>query len=478
MDRDQLFAVLDGFNPWWKGERRPVPSFHRLAYHTCRRFLGMRELRRAVLLSGARRVGKTTVLLQIVDALLNEGHEPQSICHLSLDHPLIKLVTLPELLGLYHERVYPDGKPVWLLLDEVQYSPEWDLYLKQLVDQKPQYRILATGSSSLAHRQRLSHSGVGRWIRVPMPTLSFYEFAALRGEARAEVPAELRPSDLFSESEMGLATLASRLRPLMPLFQRYLLVGGFPETARLDRLEVCQQVLREDVVERVLKRDMVGLFGVRSVANLERLFMYICVHSGGLLSVRQCSQNLGIAAATVGSHLESLEQGHLIYRLPPAAVGGKKTLNAPQKVYLADAALRNAVLLKGEEVLRDPDEMGRIVETMMVRHLATFRYWDVPRVTYWRDSPSGDEVDVVVRTPRYAIPVEVKYRSRAPLTAKEGIVHFCREEAVPEAYWVTQREEDFGVARFDGLDTRFLRIPAHILAYLLGQTEQPPGDTG
>lgn len=340
------------------------------------------------------------------------------------------------------------------------------------MDHNPEYRILATGSASVAHHQKLSESGVGRWLTVRIPTLSFYEFLQIRGEHTHHIPSDLRPADLFSMKKDDLSLLATQLRPLMPLFQRYLLVGGFPETARQNDSTLSQRLLREDVVERVIKRDMASLFGIRSVNDLEKLFIYICLNSGGIFVVRKCADALELSRPTVLNHLEVLEKANLIYRLPPYAVEGKKALKIQPKVYLVDAALRNAVLLRGEEILNNPEEMGTISETTVLRHLYAYHYRDVPQITYWRDAATQKEVDIVVQSPAYLIPVEVKYRERAPLSEREGIVAFCRQEKVKSAYWITQREEDFGVERFKNTETGFLRIPAHIFVYLLGQAER------
>jgi len=468
----ELLGVLQGFNPWWTGRRPTVPSFRRLAYKVCHRHLSETNLERAVLLSGPRRVGKTTILLQIADAAVAEGVEPRGICYLSFDHPLVKIHPLPKILQLYHENVRPEGEPVLLLLDEVQYCAEWELHLKQFIDHRPEYRILATGSASVVHPQKLTYSGVGRWITVHIPTLSFYEFLQIRGEASTDIPAAIRPVDLFRRDNRDLPLLAGLFRPLMPRFQLYLLVGGFPETARQTDTDLCQRLLREDVIERVLKRDMAALFGIRNVIELERLFIYICLNSGGIFSASGCSKELGAAKTTVSNHLAALEQANLIYRLQPFGTGGKKVLKARPKVYLVDAALRNAVLLRGDGILNDPNEMGTIVETTVLRHLYAYYYRDVPQVTYWRDSRKKKEVDIIVSTPSYVIPTEVKYRSDAALTEKSGLVAFCREQDVRHAYWVTQREQDFDHRQIEGTDTCVLRIPAHIFVYLLGQAER------
>jgi predicted AAA+ superfamily ATPase len=479
VDKDEALRVLAGFNPWWAGRPFREEPFRRLAFNACKKYLQDHQLKRALLLSGPRRVGKTTILYQLAREALESGlappgevPDPKSILYLSLDHPLLKLLGLDGALRLYHEAIWPEGRPALLLLDEVQYSRNWGTDIKLLVDLHPEYRIVATGSASVAHRDQLAESGVGRWLTISVPTLSFYEFVHIRQEPELSVPSNLRPTDLFGMSTADRVALAERLRPLLPSFQRYLLVGGFPETARQADITLCQRLLREDVVERVLKRDMTALFGVRNVDVLEKIFIYLCLHSGGIVAHKTVADALGVSALTVANHLDLLEQANLVYKLPPFDVGGKKVLKARNKYYLADAALRNAVLLRGEEVLTSSDEMGTIVETTVLRHLYAYYYRDTPTISYWRDIKTDKEVDIIVKSPQYILPAEVKYRESAELEKSSGLVELCRTEPVKWAYLVTKREHDFGPQEVDGVTARFMRVPAHVLCYLLGQAER------
>ena len=472
LDRTEIIGVLNGFNPWWSGRPYAVPPFRRLAFEAGRRYLEDATLKRAVLLSGPRRVGKTTVLQQTAQALVQKGYDPKSILYLSLDHPLLKLLSLREILSLYHESTYAEGKAATLLLDEIQYAREWETEIKLLIDHQPQYRILATGSASVVHQDRLAESGVGRWITVPIPTLSFFEFVSIRAELPDRIASDLRVSDLFAFKSGDLSALASRMRPLQPLFQRYLLVGGFPETATQENIDLCQRLLREDVVERVLKRDMTALFGVRNINDLEKLFIYLCLHSGGILAHQACAKDLGTTTTTVSNHLTLLEQANLVYRLPPSGLRGKQMLKARNKYYLVDAALRNAVLLRGEEIYTNPEEMGAIVETTVLRHLFAYYYRDTPEIVYWRDAVTQKEVDIIVRSPAYVLPFEVKYQESPALDKKSGLGTYCSSENPKQGYLVTKRDADFAVAQLKGIETKFLKIPAYILCYLLGQSER------
>jgi len=468
----EILNVIQRLNPWWSAEGfQPLP-YRRLPFYECRSLLQHEKMRRAVLLSGARRVGKTTILQQLAADAISAGRDPNSVLYLSLESPVFTGFPLSRLLRLYHEAVYPEGQPALLLLDEVQYSDQWDLHLKHLVDHHPEYRIAATGSASLEHRRKLAESGVGRWLTVPVPTLSFTEYLEIRGQDLTSLPGDLTPEALFAQRPQRLPLVAAPFRKLLPAFRRYLLLGGFPETALADDRSLAQRILREDVIDKLLKRDVPALFGLRNVADLEKLFVYICTHSGGVFSATDCAKALGSSRPTVQDYLEALQEANLVHLLPPFQRTGKKALKAPPKAYLVDAALRNAVLLKGEEVLTDPTDMGQIVETAVLRHLLSRYHGDTPEVSYWREPQRNREVDFVVRTPKYTIPVEVKYRASPPAVEGSGMVEFCRSEKVERAYWVTQRDQDFGLVEVEGTEAKLLFVPAHIFCYLLGQAER------
>lgn len=471
LDKLELARIIENTNPWWNARPDVVPNFRRLAFRTCFDLLQDRSQRRAVLLSGPRRVGKSVILKQIAHALLAEGAPPRSVLYVSFEQSLLKLVPLRQVLDVYRESFHPAGEPAFLLLDEIHYSPEWDVEIKVLVDQRPEYRILATGSATNATRGQ-QESGVGRWRTVKIPTLSFYEYLRLRNKEIGVAPGEVSLHELRSVSDAGRIEIASRTTHLMPEFDRYMLMGGFPETAQLESVAEAQRLLHDDVVDRVLKRDMTTLFGVRSVPELERLFIYLCYHTGAIMQVRQCATDLGVNRQTVQNFLDLLEMANLIYRLPPDSHGGKLALKGSSKYYTVDAALRNAVLLKGEEVLRDATELGRVVETTILRHVYAYHYDRLPRLAYWRDSKTNREVDIVVRLGDFVVPFEVKYREY-PL--KDGIAplaSFCHENpGVSRAYFVTRREVDFGRILNFPAKAEVFQIPAHIFCLALGSFE-------
>ena len=216
LDRSQILHVLRGFNPWWAGLPMSVPTFRRLAFDQCLRILEDPKFKRAILLSGPRRVGKTTVLKQIAEFLLRGVAEPVSVVYISLDHPLLKFASLTDLLRIYREDIFAEGKPAVLLLDEVQYAEDWELHVKALIDHHPEYRILATGSAAVAAvgtKRKQAESGVGRWITVPIPTLSFYEYLRIREVGIPKPLDELKLQELFTSTPSVFGGISQAARP-------------------------------------------------------------------------------------------------------------------------------------------------------------------------------------------------------------------------------------------------------------------------
>ena len=134
--KEGILKVLTAFNPWWRsGAVHPefAKRYRRFIYYEAMKRLLQTDLRRTVILTGARRVGKTTVLYQMIQTLLSEGVPPRRILFTSLDHPMLKLAGLDDILSCYHENVYPD-RDTYYFFDEIQYAADWALWLKTPYD--------------------------------------------------------------------------------------------------------------------------------------------------------------------------------------------------------------------------------------------------------------------------------------------------------------------------------------------------------
>ena len=470
--KEQILKVLRSFNPWWTtGSVHPdfTKKYRRFAYHEAMKRLDQTDLRRTVVLTGTRRVGKTTIQYQMIDTLLRRGVQPQRIVFISMDHPMLKLSGFNDILECYHENVWAD-QDCYYFFDEIQYASDWDKWMKTIYDTQPETQMVATGSASPALIKGSTESGAGRWSVIQVPTLSFYEYCALIGVEVPELGPEIRPTAFARMSQQARTSVMIKLGAIQNHFNRYLQVGGFPELALASNDRLAQQIMREDVVDKVLKRDLPALYNIRSATELERIFLYLCNVSSDIVSFAAIAKELaGVSRPTVENYIKYLESANLIYLSYPVELGGQKILKAQPKIYIADAAIRNAVLMD-DDVLTDPIELGKMVETAVYKHVAAFYYQRATRVGYYRGGKKGKEIDVVVDYPNVRdILIEVKYREQAPIPNDSAICELCGEASA--AIVVTKRADDYGVHNAPN-GKELIRIPAFAFLYLLGNAER------
>ncbi|HHW43795.1 MAG TPA: ATP-binding protein [Desulfotomaculum sp.] len=476
LEQEQVIKVLLGFNPWWASGNVPGDlnkPIKRVAFYEIKRILLHHHLRRIVFLSGARRVGKTTLIYQIIGDLLSSGVPARRILYLSFDHPLLKFFNIGQVIEFFQNNVASkEDKELYLFLDEIQYAGDWDSWLKVLYDQNPSFRIMVTGSATPLLSTRGMESGVGRWVTIKVPTLSFYEYIELIGAPeKPDLKTGIKPTRLHYLDKNELNSIMISLSGLQKYFHRYLLIGGFPELALSDDTMYARRILREDVADKVLKRDVTALFGTRNVIDLEKIFLYLCLHSGNIIVQDVIAREIQVSRQTVAHYLGLLEQANLIYVSNPIELAGKKVLRSKPKIYIADAALRNAVLILDESVLTDPNEMGIIMETSVYKHVVSFYYTVLPRIGYYRDKKNNKEIDIVVALPRGRILVEVKYREDPGVKKGDAIVELADQPDTLGAVLVTKNMEDFGVLPFK-TRTPIVKIPAFAFLYLLGHAER------
>lgn len=472
ISKENILKVLTAFNPWWKtGTVNPKMSktYKRFAFHEAMKRLDQTDIRRTVVLTGTRRVGKTTIQYQMIETLLERGVAPQKIVFISMDHPMLKLSGVNDVLECYHENIYAE-QDVYYFFDEIQYAQDWDKWLKTIYDMQPDTQVVATGSASPALIKGNQESGAGRWTVIQVPTMSFYEYCEILNLDRPELPKNFKATHMLHMTQQDRTRIMMQLSKVQNHFNRYLQVGGFPELALADNDLMAQQVMREDVVDKVLKRDLPSLYNIRNATELERIFLYLCNVSSEIVSIEAIAKELsGVSRPTVENYIQYLESANLIYQSWPVDMAGKRVLKAKPKIYIADAAIRNAVLMD-DSLLTDPVEMGKIVETAVYKHVAAFYYQKATSVGYFRGGKKNKEIDIVVDYHNAGnILIEVKYREGAPIPDDDAIAELCAEASA--AIVVTKSASDFGVHNTkSGKD--MLRIPAFAFLYLLGHAEK------
>lgn len=466
VSQENILSILTTFNPWWQNGVVPkafLKEFHRSSYYTCRKSL-LSDLRRIVVMSGARRTGKTTIMYQLIHDLLEQGVKPQNILFFTFDHPVIRMAGMDQILNIYKNNI-SDDEHFYMFVDEVQFDKDWTNYLKMAYDMNPDMRSVATGSASAAIEDDVRESGAGRWTVIKVTTLSFYEYCALKGISKAQSVDDVFRIHTLSKQQqtqlmMGLSDLQIHL-------MRYMQIGGFPELVKTEDVPYAQKLIREDVMDRAIKHDLPRVHKIRSIDELEKVFVYLCYNSSSIINIEaMCKEFDGVSRPTVEKYIGYLSDANLINISPQLNIKGKQVLKARNKIYVADSGIRGAVVL-GADIYTKPSELDFALETAVFKHVKDFFVSEntLYEVGYIRDS-KGAEIDVAVQYAGQPIQyIEAKMRNNSTVKDDNRIVIYGMADT--PGYVISKNLTDFGLSERGA--TSLYRIPAYAFLYLIGK---------
>lgn len=384
-----ILQSLGRDNPWWQNRKAPQDaSFeHVRAYFPRFRAIALNwDVRRAVILMGPRRVGKTVMLRQLIARAIQDGFSPECILFASIDTPVYSGMPLDRLMSMFEKQTAhdPDGKRI-VVFDEIQYLKDWEVHLKVLTDRYPNTRFIASGSAAAALRLKSHESGAGRFTDFFLPPLTFAEFLSfLKLEKK-----------LIRQSRQNQARYETTdITALNAQFINYLNYGGYPEAVLNPQIQQdVRRYLGRDIVDKVLLRDLPSLYGIQDIQELNRLFATLAYNSGQEISLDKLTSSSGVAKNTISRYLEYLEAAFLIVRVRRVDDTGRTFQRMRQfKVYLTNPSMRAALYVP----LKEGDEaMGPLVET------AIFSQWfhseQLGNIHYarWKSGRQDREVDLV-----------------------------------------------------------------------------------
>ena len=357
-------ALYYTLNPWWEGKEFAA-GIDRDAY--LRQVPIYLQRRQMEIFIGSRRTGKTTLLKQIVKNLLSRNIEAKDIIYLALDHPRLSFAPLSEHVRNFRKLFMHDrGRKIFLFLDEVQDSPQWEAELKALYDLE-EVKIFCSGSTS-ALLTRQEGKLTGRQIVTTIFTLSFPEYLQFRG---------LSPS--LSE-DYKYESLA----------EEYLSLGGYPEQV----LHPSQEYLL-NLLDDILARDLTRLHSLKKPFLLKELLRLIAAAAGSRTSFNKLAKVLGISVDTVKEYIGYFEMAFLIKSVEKWTTSWSEKIYAQKKIYLWDLGVKS--LFTGSGDLGSKAENAVLIE--LLRSGIDGGYF----------AESEREVDFVMGTVESPLPLEVKY---------------------------------------------------------------------
>ncbi|HTM67349.1 MAG TPA: ATP-binding protein [Flavipsychrobacter sp.] len=388
---EQIIARMRLENPWWptNGLFSPQSDLPRRLYFD--RFFEMATqitVRRALVLMGPRRVGKTVMLHQLIKRLIEEGAPRRKVCFLSIDAPIYNNQGLEQLFALVRTAAGDDDPEGYtLIFDEIQYLKDWERHLKTMVDFFPNTRIIVSGSAAAALRLKSNESGAGRFTDFMLPPLTFQEYLHLKGlthlveDSTIETDAG-EPKSIVSTSDFST---------LNHHFHEYINYGGYPEVIFNEAIrDDPGRFIRSDIIDKVLLRDLPSLYGIRDVQELNSLFNVIAWNSGNEFNLEGLSQESGVDKVTIRKYLEYLEAAFLIKVLYPVNMNSRRFQRASRfKLFLTNPSMRCALFTP---ISAGDEQFGQMVETAIV---AQYLHWSTFPYPLHYAAWNGGEVDLV-----------------------------------------------------------------------------------
>ncbi|MBL8180640.1 MAG: ATP-binding protein [Blastocatellia bacterium] len=457
ISKDQVIRRLQAENCWWGGSdsiSEDYAKLRRRAYFELLFPLISAALpKRAVLLMGPRRVGKTVMMQQVVQQLISEGVAAKNICYFSVDHPIYNGLGLEKLLELYFEAAEltntNSSDRVFVLFDEIQYLKDWEIHLKSLVDRYSNIKFLVSGSSAAALKLKSDESGAGRFTDFLLPPLTFHEYIDLSGQNEL-----ITVENNFAE--------ARDIVELNKCFLNYLNFGGYPEVMFSELIQSDPgRFIKSDIIDRVLLRDLPSLYGIQDIQELNYLFTTLAFNTANEVSLEDLSQSSGVAKNTIKRYIEYLEAAFLVkivHRIDRNANHFQRANFF--KIYLTNPSMWSALF---ETLSTESRVLPYLAET------AIFSQWfHIPEPRYYARWSKG-EVDIVglhpgTQKPMWAI--EVKWSNRYSQDPKQlrSLLTFCTANKLKEAV-VTTLTDHFSVEH-GGIELRF--VPTSIYCWTLG----------
>lgn len=416
-------------NPWWttgKVQQTYQDMSKRLYFKLFYPFVKETDIKRAVVLMGPRRVGKTVMLYHAIQELIQENISPKKIFFIGIDNPIYMHLSLEDILLLAKEAVQLDSiEGCFVFFDEIQYLKDWERHLKVLVDSYPKTKFIVSGSAAAALRLQSSESGAGRFTDFMLPPLTFHEYIHLKGLDHLVQAKTI----IYNGKEIPFFTTHNN-KEFNKEFFHYLNFGGYPEVVLSEKIQSDMgRYIKNDIIDKVLLRDLPSLYGIKDVQELNSFFTYLAYNTGNEFSFDKLGKDSGIAKEIIKKYLEYLEAAFLIKVIHKIDNNAKKFKRITSfKVYLTNPSLRTALF---SPIVETDKETGNMVETAIFSQWMHRENLDL-KYARWKVGRSEGEVDIVLLDNKLFKPqwcIEIKWSNRYFEKPQElnSLIYFCKQ---------------------------------------------------
>ncbi len=395
MDINLFRKCIEFYNPWWKQNNSllGIPVYRRSSYDDI--FNSVLSIDQIISVTGPRRVGKTTILKQVVSDLVTiENINPFDIMYISMDDPFI--YSIRHSPGIFDDIISnfidytkdfgSEGKK-YIFIDEIQRFDGWELFLKKYYDSKMNFKFIISGSYSSFINIKSKESLAGRIKNFKLFPFSFEEYLTftLLSDDLADI--RMKESILKSISDLhtiiapsifgdfkfeaSLTDILSTVNKLamfedelFKYFNKYLLYGGFIEGWMMPNEKLQYEYLYQTQIEKILLEDIYLIEDIKNTDVLSSLFFYLAINFTDEFSILSLAEKLKVHRETIEKYLKILEESNLILRLEKYQSNINKASNV--KIFLIDHGVRNSILkVREEDILSSPELFNKYIMNLL-----------------------------------------------------------------------------------------------------------------
>lgn len=464
ISKSQVLKRIQFENYWWRNdsiEDDYNAMQRRLYFDIFKPMVLDRTVKRAVVLMGPRRVGKTVMLHHTIEALMEQGVSGKKIIFITVENPIYTNIGLEELFKYALEASgNQDPKDCYVFFDEIQYLKDWEVHLKTMVDSYRSTKFVVSGSAAAALKFKSNESGAGRFTDFLLPPLTFYEYMHINKLEHLMVKSTLLWK---GREQVFYDTINSQL--LNEHFVKYINFGGYPEIIFSPQMQKNPgRYIKQDIVDKVLLRDLPSLYGIKDVQELNRLFTTICFNTAHEFDYEELSRTSGVKKHLIKTYIEYLESAFLVKKISRVDQSGKRFKREVKfKMYLSNPSLYAALFTP--LAITDEKRMGDLVETAIYAQWM-HRDWFNPYYAHW----GKGEVDMVGLDDGSLKPVwalEIKWSNRYVEKPNElkSLIDFCTTNKLNSALVTTIDSKT--QLEYKGVQLQY--VPCATYAYNVGK---------
>ncbi|MEO0129928.1 MAG: ATP-binding protein [candidate division WOR-3 bacterium] len=379
------------------------------------------DRREALVIEGARQVGKTSVLKILISRL--EKDNPCFYFDLEeIDHLRLLNRGVDEFLAYLKALGAPSNKKVFVFIDEIHYLDNPTNFIKLLVDHHSHWiKLIISGSSSLALRRGLKESLVGRKLIFSLYPLDFTEFLIFKGEDKL---AELLPAEPFTFT--GDDQTRFFINEYKKYLNEFLVMGSYPSVA-LESLRERKIKLVKELVSGYVYKDVQILFSLERITDFDRIVKSLAIRMSNLLNVSELARDTGINRGQVKEYIEMLKVTFVLELILPYSPYHRHEVAKTPKVYFIDNGLRNAIINDFADIEMRQDR-GELLENAVYSGLLK-KSLPQDNIYFWRTQNQA-EVDFILKRDNKIYPIEVSWSGKKT----KALLSFMNKYHSPNGY--------------------------------------------